>query len=130
MVKMSRPLKTLIVKTKPTKTQFFQPVLSAETNNFQLFFANNLEEALDCLPQNNCDFLLELTLPDSKCLETLLKTKAVAPDVPVIVMADRREKDIAVETLRDGDQDYFSNGKTRKKIGKIISPLPICRQNY
>ena len=110
-------LKTLIVKKEQTQTPIFAEVFSPEDPNFQISWANNLQEALYCLRENPCDLvLLELSLPDSKGLETLIKTKSVAPNVSVIVIGDNSEKDIAAETLRyDGVQDYFIKGKIRKE---------------
>ena len=51
--------------------------------------------------------LLNLSLPDSKGIETLHKVRKQAPDVPVIVQGRMTDESVAVDTLKQGAQDYL-----------------------
>jgi PAS domain S-box-containing protein len=54
--------------------------------------------------------LLDLSLPDSKGIETVVAARAQAPDVPIIVMTGLDDEALAVSTLRQGAQDYLVKG--------------------
>ncbi|ERN41810.1 diguanylate cyclase (GGDEF) domain protein [Rubidibacter lacunae KORDI 51-2] len=51
--------------------------------------------------------LLDLYLPDSDGIETLLKVKAIAPNLPVVVLAAARDRKLAVQILQQGAQDLL-----------------------
>jgi PAS domain S-box-containing protein len=51
--------------------------------------------------------LLDLSLPDSHGLETVVATRAQSPNVPIVVMTGLDDEALAVSTLRQGAQDYL-----------------------
>ena len=55
--------------------------------------------------------LLDLSLPDSRGLETFDQVRAAAPDIPLIVMSGSGDEDLAVTTVRNGAQDYLVKGQ-------------------
>jgi sigma-B regulation protein RsbU (phosphoserine phosphatase) len=51
--------------------------------------------------------LLDLSLPDSKGLETLAAVRACAPLLPIIVLTGAHDEQLAIEALKRGAQDYL-----------------------
>jgi len=51
--------------------------------------------------------LLNLTLPDSKGMETFLKVRKQVPNVPIIVQSHLDDESVAVGTVKQGAQDYL-----------------------
>ncbi len=66
-------------------------------------------EATGCLSQDRFDVvLLNLSLPDSpSLLDTFLEVRASAPDVPIVVLADEPDENLANRLLREGAQDVL-----------------------
>lgn len=52
--------------------------------------------------------LLDLRLPDSSGLETVVRFRREVPDVPVVVLTGLRDEELALASIRAGVQDYLS----------------------
>ena len=73
---------------------------------------DRLDNGLVQLQKGGVDIvLLDLSLPDSRGLETFEQVSPMAPDVPVIVMSSHRDEDLAVTAVRNGAQDYLMKGQ-------------------
>lgn len=71
-----------------------------------------LDAGLTQLRKGGVDLvLLDLSLPDSRGLETFEQVSVMAPEVPVIVMSSHRDEDLAVTAVRNGAQDYLMKGQ-------------------
>ncbi len=70
---------------------------------------DQLADALDCLRGGSFDaVLLNLSLPDSPALlDSFLDIRAVAADVPILVLADEADENLANRLLREGAQDVL-----------------------
>ncbi len=85
----------------------------AEINHrrFEVLPAKSLEEGLFCLEHNPADVvLLDLSLPDSRGLDTLLAVRRHEAEVPVVVLTGLSDEAIAIEALKHGAQDYLVKG--------------------
>ena len=72
---------------------------------------DRLDQALAWLARGGVDLvLLDLSLPDSRGLETFEQVRTAAPDVPIIVMSSFQDEDLAVTVVRNGGQDYNRRG--------------------
>lgn len=71
--------------------------------------AERLDDALDCLRRDSFDaILLNLSLPDSSVLlDTFLQASAIAGNVPILVLADEADENLANRLLREGAQDVL-----------------------
>ncbi|HEX6070943.1 MAG TPA: response regulator [Longimicrobiaceae bacterium] len=68
-----------------------------------------LSEGLAHLASAGADLvLLDLSLPDSTGLDTLLQVLHEAPDTPIVVLSGMRDETIALQAVRSGAQDYLS----------------------
>ena len=78
--------------------------------NFEL--AGSLSEGLKYLSEKDVDLvLLDLSLPDSRGLDTFQKINNQAPDVPFIILAEPDIEDIAVNAVQNGARDYLLKGE-------------------
>jgi CheY-like chemotaxis protein len=55
--------------------------------------------------------LLDLTLPDTRGLETFFKTYRVVPQVPIVIITSLDDEAAALNAVRSGAQDYLVKGK-------------------
>ncbi|GMV07547.1 MAG: hypothetical protein AMXMBFR53_38220 [Gemmatimonadota bacterium] len=80
-------------------------------------WAGELSQALSRLTQGGIDaVLLDLDLPDSKGMVTFERTYAFAPDVPVVVLTDEEDEEVAVSTVQGGAQDYL----VKSEVGPAV----------
>lgn len=128
----------LLVEDDAINAQLIQTLLSdshdsvlAEGFSFDLSLVTNLTEALNILTEKDFDvILLDLTLPDGKGIESLLKIKENAPDIPIIVQTAYQDETIIVRAFQLG-----ANGYLRKKdldSNSLIYAIRIAieRQQY
>jgi diguanylate cyclase (GGDEF)-like protein len=88
----------------------------------QMVRCDRLETGLLRLANGGVDVvLLDLSLPDSRGLETFEQVSATGADVPIIVMSAHREEDLAVTAVRNGAQDYLMKGQvTIESLARAI----------
>ncbi len=71
-----------------------------------VFWIDRLDDALDVLRAGGQDIvLLNPDLPDSKGLRTIVRVRAEAPDVPIVVISDEQDESSVARLLRHGAQD-------------------------
>ena len=79
---------------------------------FRFQRADNLKTALECITHNHIGFiLLDLSLPDSQGLDTLVRVRAVASGVPIVVLTGLEDESIGIESVRRGAQDNQGSNK-------------------
>lgn len=67
-----------------------------------------LEKAIACLEEQSFDvILLDLSLPDSQGLSSLPLLMGVAPDIPIVVLTNTNDAELALEAVHQGAQDYL-----------------------
>ncbi|MFA6224503.1 MAG: sigma 54-interacting transcriptional regulator [Desulfomonilaceae bacterium] len=54
--------------------------------------------------------LLDLNLPDSQGIETLIRVESEFPEIPIIVLTGQEDEAVAVEAVKHGAQDYLFKG--------------------
>lgn len=114
----STPLKILLVEDNPADADLLQEILD-EVNDVQwsLVHVEWLKEAINSLNKNQFDIvLLDLSLPDQQGLGTVAQIHKAAPDLPIVVLTGLNDKGIALETLRQGAQDYLVKGKIESDL--------------
>src|SRR5262249_25236643 len=88
----------------------------------QLTCADRLSAGIQRFAEGGADvILLDLTLPDSKGLETFSKLRAGAKDAPVILLTGLDDEELAMKALREGAQDYEVKGSVASQtLGRTI----------
>jgi signal transduction histidine kinase len=102
-------VKILLVEDNLAEARLLQEFLKqANSNEFSLVHVKRLKEALQQLTDNTYDIiLLDLTLPDSEGLSSLNPLMSQAPGLPIVVLTNTNDDELALEAVRQGAQDYL-----------------------
>jgi two-component system cell cycle sensor histidine kinase/response regulator CckA len=130
-------VRTLLIEDNPGDVQLIREMLKEEEPaRFTVIVAERLAAGLEILStQEDIDVvLLDLNLPDSRGLETLVRLQGGFPQLPVLIMTSIADQSLAVQAIRLGAQDYLVKGQLdgsllrhalayageRKKVGQLI----------
>jgi PAS domain S-box-containing protein len=85
---------------------------SATIVEFNVQTAETLDQARSRLAAVRPDIiLLDLGLPDSNGIETVLKMKEAATSIPLIVLTGLMDEEMGLETIKKGAEDYIVKGR-------------------
>jgi class 3 adenylate cyclase/tetratricopeptide (TPR) repeat protein len=56
--------------------------------------------------------LLDLSLPDARRLDGLAELRALAPELPIVILSGFGDEQLAVKALQEGAQDYLVKGRS------------------
>ncbi|MBN1410773.1 MAG: response regulator [Spirochaetales bacterium] len=103
----------LLIEDNPGDARLLEEMLADEkTAVINLRWAQYLSESLELIKEARINIvLLDLELPDSSGLNTLINIQQVAPGVPIIVLTGLNDENIAIEAMRKGAQDYIVKGQ-------------------
>ncbi|MBE8999250.1 MULTISPECIES: hybrid sensor histidine kinase/response regulator [unclassified Nostoc] len=106
---VSYSVKILLIEDNLASARLLQEFLTqAQSQEFTLVHVTRLGEALQELNQCNYDvILLDLTLPDSQGLSSLPPLIGQAPSIPIVVLTNTNDEELAIEAVRQGAQDYL-----------------------
>ena len=106
-------IRVLLIEDNIGDSRLIREMLSeAKDVSFALKHAERLQAGLEQLGQGGIDVvLLDLGLPDSQGLETLDKTYALAPEVPIVVLTGLDDDTLGVRAVNRGAQDYLKKGQ-------------------
>lgn len=108
----SKSLTILLVEDNPGDIRLVRELLAADqSETFSLVTADRQEAALAILDsQDITAILLDIELPDSSGLNTLLKIHANAPGIPIVVLSSIADEGLAVRSVQQGAQDFLVKG--------------------
>lgn len=114
----SAAVRVLLIEDNVAEARFLQEVLKGTPRHrFHLSHAKRLGEAIDWLDQDAFDVaLLDLTLPDSTGLDSLVLLHRQAPSLPVVVLTNTNDDELAVAAVRHGAQDYLMKRSLQQEI--------------
>jgi len=103
----------LLVEDNPGDARLLQEQLrDALAGAYVLAHAASLGEAVAELGRRQFDvMLLDLSLPDTSGLDTVVTADAAAPDLAIVVLTGLNDEEIAVDAVRRGAQDYLVKGQ-------------------
>ena len=105
-------MKILLIEDNPGDARLVKEMLYEEGAKVNLDCAARLEEGLKQLKDKVYDIiLLDLNLPDSNGFETFLELHKLNPDIPAIILTGIDDKELGLEAVRKGAQDYLVKGK-------------------
>ena len=91
------------------------PEVSAEA--FRVSYQTTLRGAMAEIAKEYVDvILLDLNLPDSGGLDTLIKLRGEAPSIPIVVLTGAYDRKLAIDVLHRGAQDYLIKGKSDHQL--------------
>jgi len=114
----TKPTRILLVEDNPGDARLIREML-AETpaQDFSIEWVSRLADGLERLGRDQFDVvLLDLGLPDSQGLDTLIKAYKQAPQVPFVVLTGLADQTLALTALRQGAQDYLFKDETQPNL--------------
>jgi PAS domain S-box-containing protein len=110
---MYKPLKILLVEDNPGDVDLIQEMMTnTQAACFSIATVNKLSEAIAWLKSNVVDLvLLDLGLLDSSGLDTFIKLRAVAPDMPIVILTGNTDEEASVIAVKEGAQDFLIKGQ-------------------
>jgi signal transduction histidine kinase len=114
----SESIKVLLVEDNLGDARLlYEGMEEALPGQFQMTHVRRLSETLEFLWEDTCSVvLLDLGLPDSHGLNTLVLVRAQAPDVPIVVLTGFQDEEMGDQALKDGAQDYLIKGQVDSKL--------------
>lgn len=134
---MEQRVRILLIEDDPDYTMLMNVYVNeacGETLTYMMESAVSLQSGLDLLSRQEYDIvLLDLMLPDSQGLETLIKVRAKAPSLPVVVLTNLEKADAGLEAIAHGAQDFLSkskvdSGRLRHAIGFALARYRLFHQ--
>ena len=116
----TKKINLLLVEDDPDDIFLVQEALS-QTNGamlkFELHCVSQLNAGIERLAMGDIDIvLLDLSLPDSKGMETLSSLHSQVPDTPVVILTAHSDESAAVEAVKRGAEDYLVKGHVNRHV--------------
>lgn len=114
---MNNHLRILVVEDNPGDAALLENMLNEAAVSFELKCVERLSSGIEQIKTNSYDvILLDLGLPDSFGLETLIKFNAIQPAAPIIVLTGLADEAVGTEAVKAGAQDYLIKGQIDKNL--------------
>ena len=115
-----RTLKVLLIEDDPDDTRLIAQMLKqVKPTSFELTAVDRLGAGRDYLAHNAVDaIVLDLSLPDSQGLDTLMSVRAVAPSSATVVLTGFDDTMLGIEAVNNGAQDCLVKGQVD---GELLS---------
>jgi PAS domain S-box-containing protein len=106
-------MRILLIEDNPGDARLVREMLSeANGSAAELECEETLASGLERLASEQFDvLLLDLTLPDSRGLDTLQKVRPFKQPIPVVVLTGLEDDETAQKSLESGAQDYLVKGE-------------------
>ena len=107
------PHRILLIEDNPGDARLVELMLREDGGHpFEVVHVDRLGGAWQCLAEvETVCVLVDLSLPDADGLEAVERLRAVAPELPIIVLTGRDDLALAIEALQKGAQDYLIKGR-------------------
>lgn len=112
------PITVLLVEDNLADVALLTELLQdADLEYWQITHAKRLSIALEYLQNTTFDvILLDLSLPDSQGLDTIVQVQSRVPHLPIIVLTGLQDKRIALQAVAQGAQDYLVKGEVSSEL--------------
>ena len=114
----NKSLKVLLVEDNPSDALLVREMLTeAHSVDCELIHIDRLSRWNEVSGGEDFDvILLDLSLPDTNGLDTLVKMHGFLPSVPIVVMSGLEDEDVAIRALKEGAQDYLVKGRVESDL--------------
>jgi len=115
---MNQRIRILLVEDDPDDVWIMRNLLGDRWDQpCELVHVELLASAIERMAAENFDVvLLDLTLPDSRGLETFFAAHAHAGDTPIVVLSGYDDEQCAVKAVQSGAQDYLVKGQVNDHV--------------
>jgi signal transduction histidine kinase len=108
MGRIQRGVRVLLIEDDPEDVILVERSLGKPSDPFTFEHSATLQAGLDRLGKGGTDgLLLDLDLPDSRGVDTVLRVRERDPKVPIVVFTMSGDDDTALRALEAGAQDYL-----------------------
>lgn len=117
------PMRVLMVEDNPGDVRLLQMALATDgRTKYDVDAVGALRDALRLLDAYDYDvLLLDLTLPDSTGLDSFRRVSEAKPSLPVVILTQTEDDELAVGAVAAGAQDYLVKGKTEASgLGRTL----------
>jgi DNA-binding response OmpR family regulator len=106
-------VKALLIEDSPEDARLIREMLNEVVDGqFELESAEELSAGLERMAGGGIDVvLLDLSLPDSRGLDTFIRVHGQAPDMPFVLLTGLDDEALAVRAVKMGAQDYLVKGR-------------------
>ena len=112
----------LLVEDSPTDRLLVTGALAADPlGDYEIIEVDRLADAVGRLADGDVDLvLLDLTLPDSSGEDTLRRTRAAAPDLPIVVCTGDDDEALGLRLLRTGADELLVKGAAVENLRRAV----------
>ena len=115
--------KVLLVEDNQAEAELIEELLletnvsRAEPQRLSVSCTDRLSKAQELLVGEHFDvILLDLSLPDSQDLNTIVKIQKYSLNTPIVVLTARNDEELAVQSIQAGAQDYLVKRKIDSEV--------------
>ena len=122
-------LKVLLVEDNLQEAELIEDLLSEISSQQRILLTKveRLSQAQERLNQENFDIiLLDLSLPDSRGIETVARVQEYGVNVPIVVLTAQNDEELALRLISAGVQDYLVKRKIDGEL--LIRSLRYARE--
>ncbi len=106
----------LLIEDNPGDERLVREALR-DSPGIQVVSADRLESGMARLAAEKVDgILLDLTLPDSQGLDSVLKLRQHEAEVPIVVLTGLDDEETAIKALHAGAQDYLVKNQLNPRL--------------
>jgi two-component system cell cycle response regulator len=111
-------IKVLLIEDNPGDARLIQELLSElEQVQFEVKWVDQLDLGMEWITKQAFDVvLLDLTLPDSQGIETIVRIREQAQVVPIVVLTGLNDEQVAISAVKHGAQDYLIKGQVNSTL--------------
>ena len=102
--------RVLLVHNDSDQTRVIQTILS-KLSHMSLVCANTVSSAVQYLGNEHWDIVLLGHGVGDEIVETMSKLSTLVPDVPFLVLIDRKNEELGIKLVQAGAQDYVQIGQ-------------------
>lgn len=110
----------LLVEDSLSDAELVCHYMSASKAPYKIVHCQRLSEALEAI--NDEDFrvaVVDLSLPDARGLDAVLRINAAAPELPLLVLSGLNDESLALQAVQSGAQDYL--------VKNEVNPATLAR---
>ncbi|TAK12136.1 MAG: GAF domain-containing protein [Anaerolineae bacterium] len=111
-------IRVLLIEDNPGDARLIAELMREfEHDRFEISHALDLETGLTKLEEGSIQaLLLDLSLPDSQGLSTFIQAHEASPLIPVIILTGTSDRELALNAVRKGAQDYLVKGEIDARL--------------
>jgi CheY-like chemotaxis protein len=111
-------IKVLLIEDNPGDARLIAEILNvSHHSHFETIIAGRLSEGINKVHECGADVvILDLSLPDSLGIDTLLNLRKIITSIPIIVLTGLNDEETALEAVQNGAQDYLVKGETPEEV--------------